>query len=247
VETTTGTERIAQASAAEAAQIQIKIQNGFYSAGRPTADLDAHPLRKPEQVIAWAGVNEGMSIIDIGAYGGYYSENLAWAVGLDGWVIAQNAPGELDRFGGRNRVTLETRLAGTRLPQIETIEIAYDEIADEFDELDAATFVNILHDIYNSQGEEASVAVLNAIYNTLLPGGFLILIDHLGLAGNDNTELHRIDPEIARQLLEQAGFVIEEESDLLAVADDNANVRIFDESVRGKTHRFIIKAVKPAG
>ena len=235
----------APVSTAEAARIQIRVQNGFNSAGRPAADFQAHPLRKPEQVIAWAGITEGMEVIDIGASGGYYSENLAWAVGLEGWVIAQNIPGALDRFEGQNRLILDARLANLRLPQIESEEIAYSDLAEHFDELNAATMINIFHDVHNFQG--VGLELLEAIYSTLLPGGFLLLIDHVGLANNDNAELHRIDPNLVASLLEQAGFIVAEKSDLLEVASDNPNVSVFDPSVRGKTHRFIFKAVKPAG
>lgn len=234
-------------SSVQTAQTQIMVQNGFNSNGRPPADIEANPGRKPEQVIAWAGITEGMSVIDIGASGGYYSENLAWAVGLDGWVIAQNTPGDLDRFEGRNRITLDARLANARLPQIETAEIAFADLSEEFDELNAATFVNILHDIYNYRGEAVAVAALQSIHDTLLPGGFLILIDHVGKSNKDNTDLHRIDPAIAQSLLNQAGFVIVEQSDILRTSNDDPDVSVFDSSVRGNTHRFIFKAVKPAG
>jgi predicted methyltransferase len=235
----------APVSAAEAARIQIRVQNGFNSAGRPAADFQAHPRRKPEQVIAWAGITEGMEVIDIGASGGYYSENLAWAVGLEGWVIAQNIPGALDRFEGQNRQILDARLANLRLPQIEAKEIAYADLAAQFDELDAATMINIFHDVHNFQG--VGLELLEAIYSTLHPGGFLLLIDHVGLANNNNAELHRIDPDLVESLLKQAGFIVAEKSDLLEVASDNPNVSVFDPSVRGNTNRFIFKAVKPAG
>lgn len=237
---------INQLSGAETAQIQILVQSGFNSAGRPESDLDAHANRKPEQVLAWAGITEGMSVIDIAAAGGYYTENLAWAVGLEGWVIAQNTPGALDRFGGRNRTTLEQRLADYRLPQVEAYELSYAELTENFEELDAATFVNILHDVYNFQGEDAALNALTTIYDILLPGGFLLLIDHVGLAENDNSQLHRIDPNLVRSLLERAGFNLVAQSDLLANPYDDAAISVFDESIRGNTNRFIFKAVKPA-
>ncbi len=234
-------------SATETAQIQIRVQRGFYVDGRPASDLEAHARRKPEQVIAWAGITEGMEIIDLDATGGYYSENLAWAVGLDGWVIAHNTPGALDLRGGSNRSTLEKRLQHNRLPQIEAVEMDYSQLADKFDELHGATMVNAFHDLYYSQGESATLQALHSIYQILAPSGFLLLVDHLGQTGNNNDELHRIDPDIARDLLERSGFTISEESDLLARPEDNPELSIFDARVRGKTHRFILKAVKPAG
>ncbi|MBT5106186.1 MAG: class I SAM-dependent methyltransferase [Porticoccaceae bacterium] len=234
-------------SGGETALIQIRVQSGFFAPGRPPEDLEANARRIPEQVIAWAGITESMEVIDIASAGGYYAENLAWAVGLDGWVIAQNTPAALERRDGANRIALEARLADRRLPQLETAELRFGQLAGSFDELQAAFMVNSIHDIYNFEGEAAAFEALDAIYNILGPSGFLVLIDHRGSANNDNADLHRIDPAVITPLLELAGFIITEESDLLANADDDLSISVFDESIRGNTDRFIIKAVKPAG
>ena len=46
---------------------------------------------------------------------------------------------------------------------------------------------------------------------------------------------------------EAAGFVVEADSDVLASADDNRSSGVFDEGIRGKTDRFVLKLRKPAG
>ena len=223
-----------------------RVQEGFNSSGRPAADADAHLNRQPDQILAWAGIQEGMEVIDLSSAGGYYAENLAWAVGLEGWVIAQNNVGTLELYGETTRATLEQRLAGGRLPQVEHYEIDFVELADEFDELHAATLINSIHDTYNNQGELVTQVLLQTIYNILGPDGFIIVIDHVGLAGQDNSELHRVDPEVIRDLLVRSGFDVQWETDILKTEGDDLSLPVFDPAVRGITSRFVFKAVKSA-
>lgn len=232
---------------ADVRPIEERVRSGFVSPGRPVEDAAAHPLRKPDQVIAWAGIDSGMSVIDLTAYSGYYSENLSWAVGPDGLVVAHNTPSVLARGEGATRIALEARLAANRLANIDTLEADFADLPGRYDpEFDAATLVNTFHDTYNFAGAEAAAAALDAIYQILSPGGFLLLIDHQGNPDTNNQQLHRIDPELVRAALTTAGFSIEGESDLLVNPEDDFAVSIFDPSVRGTSQRFIIKAVKPA-
>ena len=46
--------------------------------------------RRPAEVLAFLGIEPGMTVMDVIASGGYYSEVLAEAVGPDGLVYAQN-------------------------------------------------------------------------------------------------------------------------------------------------------------
>ena len=70
-------------------------------------------------------------------------------------------------------------------------------------------------------------------------------MDHVGVNGNDNKILHRIEPEVARALLRKAGFVIEAESDLFANTEDDHSLQVYNEAIYRRTDRFLIRAVKP--
>lgn len=224
--------------------IAERVTSGFVSPGRPRADIAAHPNRKPGDVLEWAGVGEAMNALDVAAYGGYYTENLSWAVGPEGWVVSHNT----DAILGRSAATGETwdrRLAGNRLANVDTFVGDYSDIATQFDEeFDVVTLINTFHDTYNFAGEEAALALLQSLHSVIVPGGFLLFIDHEGVAGNDNASLHRIDPAVAREMLQQAGFEITAESSILNNPDDDRGISIFDEQVRGTTSRFILKASK---
>ena len=101
------------------------------------------------------------------------------------------------------------------------------------------------HDVYNGQGADAAKAFMQEVFFVLKPGGVFGVIDHVGVAGADNTKLHRIEPEKAKQIALAAGFVIEAESDLLAHPEDDHTKNVFDPAVRGKTDRFLLKLRKP--
>ena len=50
----------------------------------------------------------------------------------------------------------------------------------------------------------------------------------------------------ARADFERAGFVVVGTSDMLANPADAHDLNVFDEKIRGKTDRFILKLKKPA-
>jgi predicted methyltransferase len=80
------------------------------------------------------------------------------------------------------------------------------------------------------------------LYSLLRPGGTLLLIDHHATPGSgdrDGFDLHRMDAELTRQELEQAGFSLEISSDLLANPADDRTRSVFDPSIRGQTARFV--------
>ena len=57
---------------------------------RTEADTGRDALRQPATVLRTIGVDEGLTVLDMGAGGGYYSEMLARLVGDSGEVIMQN-------------------------------------------------------------------------------------------------------------------------------------------------------------
>ena len=82
----------------------------------------------------------------------------------------------------------------------------------------------------------------------LKPGGTLAVIDHVAVndapSSSGNT-LHRISPVLTTRVLEAAGFVLEEESDVLLNDTDDLSKIVFVPEVRGKTSRFIHRYNSP--
>ena len=73
----------------DTAQLARAMQNN----SRPAADLERDQNRNAPEVLAFLGLEEGMTALDLIAIGGWYTEVLSYAVGNSGEVIMQNNPG----------------------------------------------------------------------------------------------------------------------------------------------------------
>ena len=78
----------------------------------------------------------------------------------------------------------------------------------------------------------------------LKPGGIIGVTDHVGIAGEDNRALHRLQIQQAIGVAEQAGFRVES-SDLLRVGSDDHRRSIFDPRLNRTTDRLLLKLHKP--
>jgi predicted methyltransferase len=186
-----------------------------------------------------------MTVIDLIAAGGYYTEVLSVAVGPEGKVYAQNSDYVLKMRDGANEKALSARLAGGRLANVERLDREVAELGLPAGSVDGAITALNFHDVYNSRGQEASVAFLKAVYAALKPGGVLGVIDHVGEADADNKELHRIEEARAVAAARAAGFQLKAQADLLRNPADDHSKNVFDPSIRGKTDRFVLLLRKP--
>ena len=216
------------------------------SEDRAESDRARDAGRRPADVVAFLGIESGMRVMDVIAAGGYYTEVLSLAVGEDGHVVAQNTPGVLKFRDGANEKAISARLAGNRLPNVTRLNKDFADLTPEDGPFDAAITALNYHDVYNRGGPEATVDALRFIASVLRPGGVLGIIDHVGEAGADNAALHRIEISNVLETVEAAGFIVESDSDLLRNETDDHSLFVFDESVRGKTDRFLLKVRKPA-
>lgn len=210
---------------------------------RPEADKARDEGRKPARVIAFLGIEPGMTVLDMLASGGYYTEVLSKAVGEDGKVISQNNPRVLQMRDGAADKALTARLKGGRLANVERMDIGLRELSLEPGSLDAAMFILNFHDVYNNSPEVA-VGLLRQIASYLKPNGFIGVIDHVGAPGNDNAGLHRVDPAAVRDAIDKAGLTIAAESDILSNPGDDHSKMVFAPDLRGHTDRFLFKVVK---
>ena len=233
--------------AAEAMAAPADLRTMLASDSRSEADRARDAGRKPADVVDFLGIESGMSVIDVIAAGGYYTEVLSLAVGADGMVVAQNPQVILEMREGANEKAISARLAGNRLPNVSRANGGFDAVSTADGQFDAAITALNFHDLYNGRSPEAALAALQAIYGLLKPGGVFGIIDHAGVADADNAALHRIERSIAAATAEAAGFVVEAESDLLSNADDDHTQGVFAEGLRGSTDRFLLRLRKPAG
>ena len=218
-----------------------QLASGFDAAlmadERPAEEKERDASRMPAEVLNFVGIGEGMTVLEAIAGGGWYTEVLSAAVGPEGMVYSQNAARFQERVG---------EMAAARAERLGNVEVIYTEGAaiPLPAEADAAFTALNLHDMAN-RGDEVGLGFLGAIYDALAPGGVFGLVDHVGVAGQDNAELHRMEASKARELITQAGFVIEAESDILMNPDDDHMLRVFDPAIQGATDRMLFRARKP--
>jgi predicted methyltransferase len=229
-----------QVAYAQDAQL-TRMRAALAAPDRPTENKARDADRKPVESVQFFGIKTGDTVIDMVAAGGWFTEVLSAAVGRTGKVYSQNPPFLVQAEAEK---TLFARLGNV---QAVHVPLAQAGIAGQ---ADAAVLALNLHDVYNGYadqpgGEAAAVVFLQSVHATLKPGGVLGVIDHVGVAGQDNKALHRMLLQQARDAITKAGFIIEAESPLLAHSGDDHTKMVFDPAVRGKTDQFVIRARKP--
>jgi predicted methyltransferase len=225
---------------------------------RPQADRDRDALRHPDEILAFAGVQPGWRIADVGPGGGYYTRLFAVAVGDGGRVYGIN------RVRNPN-ATQPSAIIGVaaQYPNISVVEQGYQGWTTP-EPLDAIFISQIYHDFHlpAAPAREATAtqtaaparqaldvpAINRGMFAALKPGGVLIIIDHAAPDGSDLTvadTLHRIELADVRSELEAAGFVFEAESQALRNPADNRSERVFESDIRGRTDQFVLRFRKP--
>lgn len=209
------------------------LERAMANPDRPAADKERDASRQAPAVLDFMGVEAGMTVLDINASGGWYTEVLALAVGPNGKVLMQNRP------GGRSADAATAR-AGRLMNVDEWLTPISDIPANSVDF--AITALNF-HDFHNSN-PAAAQGILAQVMGALKSGGVLGVIDHEGTPGADNVALHRIAFDEAVKAVLASGFVLAGASDVLDNDADDHTVGPFDPSLGRNTDRIVLKFMK---
>jgi len=204
------------------------------SESRPLEDRVRDGARRPYQVMQLLGVDAGMTLLDVGAGGGWFTRVLSAATGPSGKVIAQFGPRALQRENGQGPKDLAASLGNT--------EAFFGNVADVApNSIDVAvTALNMHH-----SNAERGIPYLREILTVLKPGGRVAIIDHIGLPEIDNSGLHRMLPSDVKAWIEAAGFEIVEESDILRTAADDHTLSVDDPILGRDVDQFLFVVRKP--
>ncbi|MBT8441948.1 MAG: methyltransferase domain-containing protein [Gammaproteobacteria bacterium] len=231
---------IAQPAAADAA---------LKNPQRRPADRTQDDRRKAAAVLEFFGIQPGMVVLDLYSGGGYYSELLSYLVGPEGRVVAHNNTPYLS-FAGTE---VAERYRGGRLPNVEQLIAGNNELDLPVQRFDAVVMIKAYHDVYFVDEEIGWARIdrpefLREVFEAMKPGAVLGIVDHAaapGAAAETGGTLHRIDPEIIKSDMKAAGFVLEAQSDILRNPQDDYSTRVFDDSVRDRTDRVVMRFRKP--
>lgn len=211
---------------------------------RLAEDIERDASAKPIALLNLMLLQKDMTVLDFQAGTGYFAELLSKAVGPDGKVYAHNH----QENGMLDPALLAQRYGNDRLPNVEQIFAPHNELSLPPESLDRVLMNMVYHDTYWYQedvdwGPVDQEDFLARIRQAMKPGAPLLLVDHVGIAGQDPHEAahqtHRIDPEIVRADFADAGFVLIQESDLLHNPEDDYSLSVFDDTVYRRTDRIV--------
>jgi predicted methyltransferase len=231
--------------AAQAQTVPAPITTALADAGRPAADKDRDAARHPGEILAFAEVAPGEKVADFIMGGGYWTRILAGVVGSKGKVYAYQ-PAEFIKFRAAYADEQKAAVEGRAnvVPSSDSLlSVAFPE------PLDTIVTVQNWHDLHLKAWPAGSAkAIAKKLYDSLKPGGVLLVIDHVANADPDFAlpqTLHRIDPAAARAEIESVGFKFDGELPLLRNAADPHTANVFSPELRGKTDQFIYRFRKP--
>ena len=202
---------------------------------RPLEDRVRDGARRPYQVMQLLDVDAGQTLLDVGAGGGWFTRVLSAATGPSGKVIAQFGPRALQRENGQAQKDLAASLGNTEAYFGNVSELPPGSV-------DAAvTALNMHH-----MNAERAGPYLREILAALKPGGRAAIIDHVGVPTANNAQLHRMLPSDVKTWIQQAGFEIVTESDILRTTADDHTLSVEDPRLGRDVYQFVFIVRKPA-
>ncbi|MGE0398627.1 MAG: class I SAM-dependent methyltransferase [Kofleriaceae bacterium] len=230
-----------------AADVSEPIRNAIAATDRSVDDRMLDAGRMPGEVLTFFKVAPGQKIGELFAGGGYTTELMARVVGDAGKVWAQNTTEILDKFA---RKPWTERAAKPVMKNVVGVERPTDDpFPPEAKDLDLVITILNYHDFV---WQKADTAKMNkAVFDALKPGGIYAIVDHSAAKNSgvrDVETLHRIDEDVVKKEVLEAGFELDAESDVLRHPDDprdwSTSPRNAGEK-RGTSDRFTLRFVKP--
>ena len=239
---------LASSVMAFAAPPTAKMKAAVSDSGRPAADTARDENRKPAEMLAFAGIGPGKVVVDMLPGGGYFTRIFAKAVEPNGRVYAY--------FGTQYDARLKTQgkdpdFQFADLKQTyKNLGVIHGPLAQFVtpEPVDVVWTSQNYHDMHNKQYAMDVNEVNKAIFKSLKPGGYYVILDHKAAetAGDDVSEtLHRIKESTVKKEVEAAGFKLVAEGKDLTFPSDDGTKRVFENDIRGKTNQFMLKFQKP--
>lgn len=209
------------------------------------ADARARDLfRRPAEILAFAGIRPGQSVIEIAPGAGYDTALLSRIVGPTGKVYAVDSD-HLFEYMPKMREAFPDYIAQDPRSNVEYSSQRLDALELPIG-VDVIWMSMFYHDTVWLGIDRA--AMNRSLFEHLKPGGVFLVVDHKALPGATEgvtKELHRIDPATVQSEIEAAGFTLAAMSDALANLDDPHTDSVFSDDRRGRSDRFVFKFVKP--
>lgn len=225
-----------------------KMKAAVADSARPAADTARDENRKPAAMLEFGGIGPGKVVVDMLPGAGYFTRIFAKAVEPGGRVYAYFGTQYDARLKSQNKDP-DNQFAD--LKQIyKNLHVIHGPLAQFVtpEPVDVVWTSLNYHDMHNKAYAMDVNDVNKAVFKSLKPGGYYIILDHKAAdsAGDDVTEsLHRIKESTVKREVEAAGFKLVAEGHDLMFPGDDGTKRVFENDVRGKTNQFMLKFQKP--
>ena len=207
---------------------------------RADADKQTDKRRDPVKLLSFTAVKPGMTVLDMGAGGGYSTELMARAVGASGKVYAQD-----HEVSQRAKERFEARMKTDAMKNVTPLDRPFDDpVPEDVKNLDLITFFFFYHDTTYMQVDRA--AMNKKLFEALKPGGFLIIADHSAKEGAGTSvgkTLHRIEQTALEKEVLAAGFQLIAAGEWLRHDEDTREEKIF--GAKTPIDEFVLKFRKP--
>jgi predicted methyltransferase len=231
---------------------------------RRPGNVARDPYRHPAETLAFFGVREGSTVVEIlPGSGGYYMEILAPYLAAKGRYIAANrdelavSPYKEDHQKLLDRLQAEPALYGR------VVVTKFNADRHEIAPPGSADFVLTFRNLHNWMERGEAEGALRAFHKALKPGGVLGVVDHRGRTDQSQEAQMKsgyVREDYAIALIERAGFVLAGRSEVNANAKDTKDhpegvwtlpptYRLKDQerakyAAIGESDRFTLKFVK---
>lgn len=243
-----GAALLASTAIVTAAPVSKAISAAVADSNRPEADTKRDENRKPAEMLAFAGIGPGKVVVDLLPGGGYFTRLFAKAVEPNGRVYAYFGTQYDERLKGQGKDP-DNQMADLK-KVYKNLGVIHGPLATFVtpEPVDVVWTSLNYHDMHNKAYNMSVTDVNKAIFKSLKPGGYYIILDHAAAdsAPADVTEsLHRIKASTVKEEAQAAGFKLVAEGNDLHFPGDDGTKRVFENDIRGKTNQFMLKFQKP--
>jgi predicted methyltransferase len=215
---------------------------------RPADDLKDDAARKPAEVLAFAGLRPGDTVVEMEGGRGWFSFLISKAIGPEGKLIVQYPP----EFAYGDPA-YKARVDGGQLPNATITKTHFDKLEAADGSVDKVLWILGPHEVWftpkDTQGLGDPAKSFAEIARVLKSGGEFIAMDHAAVAGTpaltSAQSLHRIDPAHVLAAAKTAGLVYVDSSDILANPEDDRTKSPFAPDLRRHTDQFLFRFRKP--
>jgi predicted methyltransferase len=217
--------------------------------GFAATDQSDDAARKPAEVLAFAKIAPGQTVLELEGGRGWYSRIISEAIGPTGKLYVQYPP----EFAYGD-AAYKTRMDAGQLKNATIVKSHFDDYSAIPDaSVDKVIWILGPHEIYftppNTQGLGEETKTYSEIKRVLKPGGEFIAMDHAAPASQDKKTSaqtnHRVDPAVVLAAAKAGGLTYVEKSDILANPQDDRTKRAFDPTIRRHTDQFLFRFRKP--